>query len=395
MSPIKADDLNSIRQGAALRNSANPARICLTPRVSGVGGMVSFQHKLATGLEQRGIGVCYDLEDWPYQAVLVIGGTRQLAGLWRARRRGARIVQRLDGMNWLHRLGRNRKGEDGVRVLPGGSIPEVNLRANLTGKGFRLRHYLRAEYGNWILNIIRNQIAQRLVYQSEFVRGWWERSHSKPVASTTIVYNGVDLDEYSPQGTGTRPVGACRILLVEGSLMGGYETGLEAAVGLAERMQSNYGRELARPVEIMVVGRVQPELQDHWNQRTKVQLYWAGLAPRERIPEIDRSAHLLYSADVNAACPNSVIEALACGLPVVAFDTGALPELVSEEAGRIMPYGGNPWRLDPPDIDGLARAAAEVLGDLERFRSGARQRAEQAFGLEPMVEGYLQALLDR
>jgi glycosyltransferase involved in cell wall biosynthesis len=103
---------------------------------------------------------------------------------------------------------------------------------------------------------------------------------------------------------------------------------------------------------------------------------------------------LLYSADINAACPNSVIEALGCGLPVVAFDTGALPELVNGDAGRITPYGGNPWRLDPPDIDGLARGASEVLENLERFQRGARRRAEQAFSLENMVEGYLQALLD-
>jgi len=90
----------------------------------------------------------------------------------------------------------------------------------------------------------------------------------------------------------------------------------------------------------------------------------------------------------------STIEALACGLPVVAFDTGALPELVSSEAGRITPYGGDPWRLEPPDIDGLARAAMDVLSDQERFRGGARQRAEQAFSLDSMVDGYLQALLD-
>jgi glycosyltransferase involved in cell wall biosynthesis len=396
MIPREVDNQPEAQQVDYIRKSppGYATRICLTPRVSGVGGMVSFQHKLATGLEQRGIGVCYDLEDWPYQAVLVIGGTRQLAGLWRARRRGARIVQRLNGMNWLHRLGRNRKGEDGGRVLPGGSIPEVNLRANLTGKGFRLRHYLRSEYGNWILATIRNRIAQHLVYQSEFARNWWERVHNKSATPSTVVYNGVDLDIYSPQGAETRPIGRTRILLVEGSLMGGYEAGMDAAVGLAERLQTDYTRELVGPVEIMVVGRVQPELQNHWNQRTKVHLYWAGLAPRERIPEIDRSAHLLYSADVNAACPNSVIEALACGLPVVAFDTGALPELVSEEAGRITPYGGDPWRLDPPDIDGLSQAAMEVLSDLERFRSGARQRAEQAFSLDRMVDGYLQALLD-
>ena len=177
--------------------------------------------------------------------------------------------------------------------------------------------------------------------------------------------------------------------------MGGYETGIDAAVGLAERLQVDYSRELCGSVEVMVVGRASPELQERWRREAMVKLTWTGLVPRERIPELDRSAHLLYSADVNAACPNSVIEALACGLPVLAFDTGALPELVSEESGRVTPYGGDPWRLDPPDIGGLAQAAVEVLGDLERFQSGARRRAEMAFGLERMVAGYLQVLLDR
>ncbi len=83
-------------------------RICLVPRVHGVGGMVSFAHKLAAGLSQRGIRICDDLADEPYQAVLVIGGTRQLGGLWQARRRGALIVQRLDGMNWLHKAPTNQ-----------------------------------------------------------------------------------------------------------------------------------------------------------------------------------------------------------------------------------------------------------------------------------------------
>ena len=61
-----------------------PDRICLLPRLSGVGGMVSFQARLAAGLRKRGVEVCFDLADTPYQVVLVIGGTRQVSGLWQA-----------------------------------------------------------------------------------------------------------------------------------------------------------------------------------------------------------------------------------------------------------------------------------------------------------------------
>jgi glycosyltransferase involved in cell wall biosynthesis len=102
---------------------------------------------------------------------------------------------------------------------------------------------------------------------------------------------------------------------------------------------------------------------------------------------------LLYSSDVNAACPNSVIEALACGLPVLSFDTGALSELVKDDAGRVVPYGGDPWRLDPPDVPALSQAALEILREQDRFRQGARRRAEEAFGLDAMLDAYLEVLL--
>jgi glycosyltransferase involved in cell wall biosynthesis len=88
-----------------------------------------------------------------------------------------------------------------------------------------------------------------------------------------------------------------------------------------------------------------------------------------------------------------VIEALACGLPVIAFDTGALPELLLGDSGLVTPYGGDPWKLEPPDVPALAQAALAVLADQPRFRSAARLRAEAAFGLDRMVEKYLDVLL--
>ncbi len=332
-------------------------RICLVPWVHGVGGMVSFQAKMAAGLAARNIQVSYDPDDPAISAILLTGGTRHLAGLLRARRRGVRIVQRLDGINWLHQR------------LPTGT-----------------RHFLRAEYGNRLLALLRARLVSRLVYQSAFVQDWWTRQFGPERVPAVVIHNGVDLSAYTPEGEHNLPPDFIRLLVVEGSLQGGYETGLATAVDLAGRLAEKY------PLELMVVGRVSAELKAETRSHSRIPIRWAGLVERERIPALDRSAHLLYSADLNAACPNAVIEALACGLPVAAFATGALPELVTGDAGRLAPYGGDPWLLDPPDLPALVAAAAEILDNNASFRLAARQRAEQAFSLDTMLERYLEVL---
>ena len=132
-----------------------------------------------------------------------------------------------------------------------------------------------------------------------------------------------------------------------------------------------------------------PELRSRWTTPEYSFIQWLGLVSPEDIPKLDRSAHLLYSGDPNPACPNAVLEALACGLPVVAFDTGALPEIITGEAGRLAKYGGDPWFLEPPDLGALVEVASEVLENQERYRTGARARAETLFSLDHMLEGYL------
>jgi glycosyltransferase involved in cell wall biosynthesis len=333
-------------------------RICIFPQAVNTGGVRSFQARLAAGLAEVGVQTCFDLVAGSLDAVLLTRTTRRLGTLRRLRRQGVRIVQRLDGINWLHR--RLRTG---------------------------LRHFLRAEYGNRLLALIRRSIATAIVYQSDFARGWWEWQYGPVQIPTHVIHNGVDLALFTPSGDHDRPREAFRLLLVEGSLQGGYETGLHSALGLAEKLAGTF------PVELVVAGSVAEATRSVLAEKRKFLVRWEGLLPGERIPFLDRSAHLLYSADINAACPNSAIEAMACGLPVLGFATGALPELVTGDAGRVVPYGTNPWKLEPPDLPALASAAAEMLGDNDRFRQAARRRAEDALGLDAMVQHYLDVLL--
>ncbi len=322
--------------------------------------MSSFRRKFEAGLERRDIAVTHDLAQ-ASDAVLVIAGTKNILPLWGLRRGGTRVVQRLDGINWIHR------------------------RRN-TG----LRHYLRAEYGNIILSLIRSRIATHIVYQSEFSRRWWEGWYGSTRAGSSVVHNGVDLSEYCPAAVDSRPQGRCRLLIVEGSLGGGYDMGLDNAVRLAETLVGKYGLQM----ELMVVGKITDEHRARVEAQSSVPMLWAGVLGPTQVVEAMRSAHLLFSADLHPACPNSVIEALACGLPVVAFDTGALKELVQGAAGGVVPYGGDPWKIDPPDIPALAEAAAELLRDQLRFSRAARDYAEHHLGLDAMMDGYLRALLE-
>lgn len=336
------------------------ARICILPRLHGVGGPVSFRARLSAGLAAQGVTLVDNPRDPALDTILMIGGTSRIGDLLAARRNGVRIVQRLNGMNWIH-------------------------RKRYTG----WKHFLKSEWNNRLLALIRGRIADHIVYQSQFARTWWQTVHGSTRASHEVIYNGVDLNAFTPQGPGERPADFIRLLLVEAHLGGGNEPGLENALALAGLL----ARRVPQPVELMVVGEVPSGLRASMHVPTGVRVNWAGVVPRDQIPQVDRSAHLLFSADLNAACPNSVIEALACGLPVVSFATGALPELLADGAGQVAPYGSNYWKLEPPVVEPLADAALEVLRHQEDYRAAARKRAEEYFGLDLMTEKYLKALV--
>jgi glycosyltransferase involved in cell wall biosynthesis len=330
--------------------------VCILPRLEGIGGPASFRSRLVAGLEARQVRIVQEPDHPDCRSILVIGGTRRSVELVRARHRGVRIVQRLNGMNWIH-------------------------RRRFTG----VAHFMRSEINNLLLALTRRYIADRIIYQSNFSRTWWQTVYRGVSASATVIYNGIDLNRFHPEGPHHRPDNRFVVLLVEGHLGGGNEQGLSNAVDLVRLL----GKQIDQPVQLLVVGDVPERLRAPLDRDNPGKIVWQGVVKRDEIPIIDRSAHVLFSADLNAACPNAVIEALACGLPVVAYATGSLPELIEGDAGQVVPWGSNYWKLEPPNTMLLAEGAKRILFDQDRFRSAARARAEAVFGLDRMVERYM------
>jgi glycosyltransferase involved in cell wall biosynthesis len=64
------------------------------------------------------------------------------------------------------------------------------------------------------------------------------------------------------------------------------------------------------------------------------------------------AANLVTLPSYMEGCPNVVLEALACGRPMVATRVGGIPEIMSDACGRLVPAR---------DAFGLAEALAAVL----------------------------------
>jgi len=238
------------------------------------------------------------------------------------------------------------------------------------------------------LSFIRGRFSHHVIYQSQFIKRWWEDWYGPARVPSSVILNGVDLSRYTPDGLHERPSQHYRLLVVEGSLAGGLDSGLHQSITLANILSHKFR------IELFIVGRVDSRTQNKLKHQNAFRIKFMNTVPREHIPWLMRSSHLLFSAEVNPPCPNSVIEALACGLPVIGFDTGSLSEIVQGDSGRLVPYGANEWKLEKPDVPTLANAAVEALEEQPRFRSAARKRAESVFGLDKMVDEYLKVLLE-
>lgn len=104
------------------------------------------------------------------------------------------------------------------------------------------------------------------------------------------------------------------------------------------------------------------------------------------IPTFLRGAKFLVHTSQSEGCPNVVMEAMACGLPVVAMETGEIPYLVEDgKTGFVVPQD---------DEKTFVERVSLLLGDEElrvNMGAAAREKAERAFTLERLVSETLAA----
>ena len=219
--------------------------------------------------------------------------------------------------------------------------------------------------------------AEHVLYQSEFSKLSADTFLGAPRSSWEVLYNAVDTDHFTPAEA---PPAAGPVVLLGGDQTQAYR--LELALRTFAVLASS-----ERDARLLVTGRLvsSPDaLLDELGLRGRVE--FVGRYAQSEAPELIRRAHVLLHTKVKDPCPSAVIEAMACGLPVVYPASGGTVEHVGEEAGIGVAHPDT-WEQDvPPEPDALADAVTRALAHRERYGTAARARAVERFALGPWLE---------
>lgn len=117
---------------------------------------------------------------------------------------------------------------------------------------------------------------------------------------------------------------------------------------------------------------------DHWQDQVPQRVVPLGYLRDDRLIAASyAAADLVVVPSAVENLPNTVLEAMACARPVVAFDTGGTADAVRhEETGLVVPTG---------DAGGLAAAMARLLDDealRDRLGRAALERARAEYAME-------------
>ena len=188
---------------------------------------------------------------------------------------------------------------------------------------------------------------------------------SKPVK---VIYNGIDVDRFKPATSSPYSRKEVRVLF-SGNLIprkGAHWLSLIAR-GLGKNIRIYYTQGLRTQMNLPADAKLQP----------------LGSVPYKEMADRYRQMDLLVMPSVREGFGLAVAEAMSCGLPVVATDCSAIPELIDEgKGGFLCPVGG---------VETFAEKI-NLLADSPKLRRemGAynRTKVEKMFTLDRMIKEY-------
>ncbi len=208
------------------------------------------------------------------------------------------------------------------------------------------------------------------------------------------IYNGVDLVHFRPC-VGSRPPIGPKGFASQGSLILGTVGRLEKVKNQLTLVKAflhliNTGPGATERLRLVIIGDgpLREEAQQLLRAANAEHLAWLP-GERNDVPEVMRGLDLFILPSLREGVSNTILEAMASGLPVIATRVGGNPELVEDGKTGILVPSANP--------EAMAEAIRNYLDQRDQLLShgeAGRKRVESQFSMEAMVKGYLRVYDD-
>lgn len=103
-------------------------------------------------------------------------------------------------------------------------------------------------------------------------------------------------------------------------------------------------------------------------------LYYSDWVPKERIPQILSSIKLLVIPSISEGLPNILLEAMACGTPVLATPVGAIPDIIQD--------GYNGFLMDNNSPECIVKNIYRSLKSIDSVAQKVRDTIEKDYSFE-------------
>lgn len=249
---------------------------------------------------------------------------------------------------------------------------------------------------NWKYTLFRSltrPLIDHYIAVSEDLKNWLlDRVGVNPLKIRQI-YNGVDLTKFTNQ-TKVRSNHIPPSLSDEHNLVIGTvgrltpvkdQQGLLDAVALLLKLNPSFVDRL----QLLIVGdgALRNALELHAKKLGLSEQVWF-VGDREDVPQLLQCMDIFVLPSLAEGISNTLLEAMACSLPVVATRVGGTPEIIADGEQGLL--------VQPQNPDALARALLQLLNDevlRKQYGSSGRKKVERFFNWESTVSNYADVYL--
>jgi len=201
------------------------------------------------------------------------------------------------------------------------------------------------------------------------------------LSNIEVIPNGVDLRKFNPfidarEIKRELKLKDCKVIMFVGRLV--PVKGLKYLLKAVEILVKEI-----RNIKLIIVGDG-PYRNEYEKAAQPIKKYTLFLGFRSDVPQLLSISDVLVLPSISEGWPAVVLEAAACGKPVVCSNVGGIPEMVI--------HGKTGYLINPGDVDALAYYIARILSsdDLkESMGMAAYKYVKKYFSCEIMVRKYL------